>query len=422
MNKKGLLILIAVSITGILCASCPNDVPVRTDRTAARTSNAQNVIFFTDGSNFDDVVCLHLLLKSNRSKLAAIYIQGNGWANPGPTSRNFYNILHMHGVHNVPILMGSYYAMADELSSTDPWTDPISVNYRTVIPPGRGGILFADTLLGIAHRLPQGPVVYDPLMDMNDSDEASLVTLVNLMKSSNSSAKYSFLSTGSLTPIAKLFTPGLIDPGVLRSVLNKVSRVVVMGGAVRTGGNLYTKRNNLAAEFNVYSDPHAAQWAFGNLTAFGVGVTLVPLDATNNVPFQEGLLNALLKTPRTPEAQFVGSLMDRLRQTWYDPAAFYETAFLWDPTAVIVLLYDNDVAKPGGVKKVPIRVNLTRQNNIDLPDFMGATQECPSNSTQGCNSIDVVFNLDGNKVNKLVEDLMQSSVNSAVYPLFCPSA
>ncbi|MFM8876618.1 MAG: nucleoside hydrolase [Anaerolineae bacterium] len=50
-----------------------------------------------------------------------------------------------------------------------------------------------------------------------------------------------------------------------------VKELVIMGGAIRSGGNM-----SPLAEFNIYEDPHAAHIVFNS----GIPITLVPLDVT----------------------------------------------------------------------------------------------------------------------------------------------
>ena len=75
------------------------------------------------------------------------------------------------------------------------------------------------------------------------------------------------IATGPLTNVAL----GLQrDPGGMR----KLNKVVIMGGAVRTGGNI-----TLSAEFNFFVDP----WAAKIVLESGLPILLVPLDITRQV-------------------------------------------------------------------------------------------------------------------------------------------
>lgn len=85
------------------------------------------------------------------------------------------------------------------------------------------------------------------------------------------------IALGPLTNIANAFRrdPGLAD---------QVGQLVIMGGAVRSAGNITP-----AAEFNMYCDPVAAREVFRSRTT----KTLVPLDVTNQVVLTYDLLDQL---------------------------------------------------------------------------------------------------------------------------------
>jgi inosine-uridine nucleoside N-ribohydrolase len=75
------------------------------------------------------------------------------------------------------------------------------------------------------------------------------------------------IAIGPLTNLALAIQK---DPGGMR----KLKEIVIMGGAVRTGGNITSH-----AEFNIFSDPLAANIVFGSQLL----ITLVPLDVTHQV-------------------------------------------------------------------------------------------------------------------------------------------
>jgi purine nucleosidase len=72
---------------------------------------------------------------------------------------------------------------------------------------------------------------------------------------------------GPLTNIAQAFTK---DP----TILEKVEQIVLMGGAMREGGN-----HSPSAEFNILVDPHAADTVF----SCGRPITVMGLDVTHQV-------------------------------------------------------------------------------------------------------------------------------------------
>jgi purine nucleosidase len=72
---------------------------------------------------------------------------------------------------------------------------------------------------------------------------------------------------GPLTNIAQAFTK---DP----SIIEKVEQIILMGGAMREGGN-----HSPSAEFNILVDPHAADTVF----RCGRPITVMGLDVTHQV-------------------------------------------------------------------------------------------------------------------------------------------
>src|SRR5262249_26392071 len=105
------------------------------------------------------------------------------------------------------------------------------------------------------------------------------------------------LALGPLTNVASALeaTPELAD---------KIENMVVMGGAVDVDGSGVSDANT-SAEWNIYSDPHAARLAFES----GVPITLVPLDATNEVPVTPEFVEKLNAEKSTPAAEFVAKLL-----------------------------------------------------------------------------------------------------------------
>jgi pyrimidine-specific ribonucleoside hydrolase len=138
------------------------------------------------------------------------------------------------------------------------------------------------------------------------------------------------LALGPLTNVGAALeaTPALAE---------NIEMVYVMGGAVDVEGSLVSEENTVA-EWNIYCDPRAARIVFES----GAPVTLVPLDATNEVPVTPEFVARLDAEKATPEAEFVAALLA-------DNAELIAAGeyYFWDPLAAAVL------ADPGLVTLTP---------------------------------------------------------------------
>ena len=122
---------------------------------------------------------------------------------------------------------------------------------------------------------------------------------------------------GPLTNIAALFEEA--------PDLEKVAGITLMGGAVDVAGNTV---DNPAAEWNIWIDPVAAD----RVLAAGHPVTVVPLDATNDVPVTTMHVTALAAHEATPIAETVNQLM---RSVTGVEQGF---VFFWDQLNAAVML------------------------------------------------------------------------------------
>ncbi|KAJ6250974.1 uridine nucleosidase [Anaeramoeba flamelloides] len=90
--------------------------------------------------------------------------------------------------------------------------------------------------------------------------------------------KVTILATARLTNLALLFTS-------FPDVEEKIERIVIMGGSL-SKGNVTS-----SAEFNIYTDPHAAEIVFRLGTR--LEIVLVPLGCTHLLYYNEKILNSI---------------------------------------------------------------------------------------------------------------------------------
>lgn len=162
-------------------------------------------------------------------------------------------------------------------------------------------------------------------------------------------------SAGSFTNLAQALR---IDP----SIVDNISVVQTMGGAVNVPGNLGVTdeppfSTNQVAEFNVWTDPLAASEVFA-AGEKGLNIHMMPLDGTNQVEFTREDYQAWLDagtTESTVAAEFLDfSLVVVGGDVNPNP--------LWDMVAAV------NLAEPNFSKEVPLHIQ------VDVDSLPGDTQ------------------------------------------------
>jgi inosine-uridine nucleoside N-ribohydrolase len=154
--------------------------------------------------------------------------------------------------------------------------------------------------------------------------------------------------------------------------MRKLKEIAIMGGAVRTGGNITPY-----AEFNIFSDPLAAKMVFES----GIPMTLVPLDVTHQVSITPQVIEERLELIRNPFSQFV------IEAIGYDLTSHRflrgsDLIYLHDPLAVGVVI------DPALVRKKRLSIDIETQEN----EHYGKTSE-----TKAGPSVEVCLEVNANK-------------------------
>jgi purine nucleosidase len=183
----------------------------------------------------------------------------------------------------------------------------------------------------------------------------------------SSPGELTLIATGPLTDVA-LAVQNDFD------AMTMLKRLVVMGGAVRTGGNVSPH-----AEFNIFADPLAAQVVFQS----GLPITLVPLDATHQAFLSSQIVEERVMPVQNRFSKFL------IEASGYEPTTRQfrtgEFFYLHDPLAVAVAAYP-DLAK---------REKLSLTVETQEGDHRACTCECPeSPPIDVCTTVDTKRFLD----------------------------
>ncbi len=153
------------------------------------------------------------------------------------TQRNARIICELAGVSDVPVFAGCERPMMRCLVTAE------HVH-------GREGI--------------DGTDIYDPALPLQSTHAVDFI-VDTLMEAQDDSV--TLVPTGPLTNIGMAIVR---EP----RILSRIKEIVLMGGALREGGN-----TTPSAEFNIYVDPHAADIVFHS----GRPIVVMPLDVTHQV-------------------------------------------------------------------------------------------------------------------------------------------
>ncbi|MGF1480835.1 MAG: nucleoside hydrolase [Cyanophyceae cyanobacterium] len=290
------------------------------------------LIFDDDGSQ-DGMTALAYVLANPQFDVQAITIS-NGIARPEIFDENIKRMLERLGYTNIPVGVGR----STPLEGDNEFPDFI-----------RDG---SDTFWAPFVALPEEV----PVIETQPAVELIIETI------KSSPEPVAILATGPLTNIAAALRQ---DP----SIIENISIVQVMGGAVFVPGNLPVVpeppfSTNEVAEFNIWIDPVAAQEVF-EAGQNGLTIQLTPLDATNQIEFARQDYEEWLETG-TPESIIAAEFLDfalTVIQSDLDPNP------VWDLVAAI------NLAEPDFSPETPLHIDVDTES--DPGDTQGQTQAVP---------------------------------------------
>ncbi len=278
MRKKWILL----PLLGCLLSAFAMTVP-----TVA--ADAKPIIIDTDMTT-DDFMAITYLLNNPNFSVKAITVTGTGFSYCDAGVQVALGMLALTNYGDVPV----------SCWKDSPWLggdNPVPADWRTSM----------DSIKSL--NLPAGgkPADIDAVALFTKTVQAA-------------PDKIEVLALGPLTNIAEAFTktPSLIE---------KIERITVMGGAVDVAGSGVSDENT-AAEWNIYCDPPAARMVFES----GAPITLIALDASNDVPVTPEFLSNLKANQKTDAAKFIATALSGSEESINNGGYFF-----WDPLAAVVM-------------------------------------------------------------------------------------
>jgi inosine-uridine nucleoside N-ribohydrolase len=256
--------------------------------------------------SFDDVMAIAYLTTQPGVEILAVTVTGTGIAHCGPGARNVRNLLNELHAPAVPTACGSEEPLAGGKVFPEEW--------RT----GADG-LWGLKVAGVPGT-PKGTAVDLLAQAIGGSDRPVTV-----------------LATGPMTNLAQAFAA---DP----KLADGIARIVIMGGAVDVDGNATVDGSPAPAEWNFAADPTAADAIF----ASGIPITLVPLDATNDVKITRAFADRLHADASAGPANLVDELLLRTPMS-------IDVDYFWDALAAAMLI------EPAVVTTEEARVAVTTE-------------------------------------------------------------
>jgi len=276
---------------------------------------AMKVIIDNDGSS-DDIIAFLYLMSVEDITVKAIIVSGTGEVHGPQGAANFADLCCLIGRGDMPIAYGKDTAFGDGSHS---FPDALRTSMDNILKDAN------------VPKNPQPNIIYsafDLLVKTLDECEEQITILV----------------TGPLTNIAELITKR-------PDLKAKIAKIVIMGGAITAAGNIQIldeKSDNEVAEWNIYADPAAADAVLSS----GIRITLVPLDATNQVPmtkaYYDELANATDKI-----SKLIHHLLKKIVDT-FNMELFLEHFYLWDPLAAMICADK----KHAEFKEMILKINL----------------------------------------------------------------
>jgi purine nucleosidase/pyrimidine-specific ribonucleoside hydrolase len=256
------------------------------ERPNARTPERPIPVILDCDPGIDDALALLLAARSPEIELLAVTtVAGN--ARVEQCTPNALRALAAAGAESIPVVRGEAAPLRQALVTAPEIHDEdglggVAAAYPVTVPPT--GSAAPEAILELLAARPDAEIV----------------------------------AVGPLTNLARAIERD-------RERMRRVPRITVMGGAFRVYGN-----TTVAAEFNVYVDPDAAQAVLD----LGVPLTIVPLDVTERVALFRTDLPSLRDGDLGP---FVTAITDSLMRIHQQLCGF-DGCYLHDPLTLATVI------------------------------------------------------------------------------------
>lgn len=257
--------------------------------TPSASTGPTPVIVDTD-MGADDVMALLYLLRDPSVTVEAIVVSGTGLAHSTAGAQVASNLLDALGVDDVPLGLGGDTPLAGSRAFPADWRSGTDAGYGLALTPA-----------------PFSPQAGVDLLSATIRSSATPVTILTL---------------GPLTDLGQALSA---DP----SLAAKIARIHASGGAISVPGNVGAEGGDPAAttaEWNLWIDPSADDIVFRS----GIPITLVPLDATGQLPLTPAFQEVLAEDHAAAGADIVYELLTR-------SASLLAGNKFWDQLATVVL-------------------------------------------------------------------------------------
>ena len=318
LSRLGAAVLLVAAACTPTSSAPPSTGAVATPApgTASPSDAAERIRLVVDTDMApDDVVAIASLVRDPRVELLAITVVGTGEAHCPGGMYVARSVLTMLEAEPIPVACGRETPIGDAEPFPDAWRDGADV--------ANGLRLASPAFLTDSRPAPQ------VLVDLATTEAAAGRTLT-------------ILTLGTLTNLAEA---AALDTGFTSRV-----RVTSMLGAIDVPGNVSPNGEpNPVAEWNAHADPSAVRAVLE--AAFDL--TLVPLDATNDVPLTRDLYAELGTDHAAGPADLVYEL-------WSVNTFMLDGGYhLWDPLSAAV------IRDPSLVQAREARVRVVEGVGID---------------------------------------------------------